>query len=199
MLSLIMAVGLAGCNQALNDQFPNDLVVSAETNHPTVALSPDWAVYNTAKEIATASTNIYTGKVKDIGFEIVNMKTGTADSSAASDKTDCMLYTVYTVEVLNSYKGNNTGEIKVCRIGGIAGYREDEQCNALKAAGLYEQYNGIPVVNGGCSLAIDAEYLFCTSRTVGGYDFVINKTQFAHTTNSQNYSFIISAVSQAER
>ena len=146
-------------------------------------------------EIVTASSNIYTGKVKNISFEIVNMKTGTADSSAASGKTDCMLYTVYTVDVLKSYKGDNSGEIKICVIGGIAGYRENEQYDALQAAGLYEQYNGIPVVDGGCSLAIDGEYLFCTSRTAGGYDFVINKTQFAHAVNSQNYTAITSAIS----
>lgn len=194
MLSLIMTVGFAGCNQAINDQFPNDLAVSAESEHQMFTLSPDWAVYNTAEDIVAASSNIYTGKVKNISFEVVNMKTGTSESSAVSDGNDCMLYTVYTVDVANSYKGSNSGEIKICSIGGIAGYKEDEQVNALKAAGLYEEYNGIPVVSGGCSLAIDNEYLFCTSRTVGEYDFVINKTQFAHATDSQNYDTIISAV-----
>lgn len=195
MLSLIMTACFAGCNKAINNQFPNDLVVSTETEHPMITQSPEWSVYNTAAEIVTASTNIYTGKVKSISFEIVNMKTGTADSSAASGKTDCMLYTVYTVDVLKSYKGDNSGEIKICVIGGIAGYRENEQYDALQAAGLYEQYNGIPVVDGRCSLAIDGEYLFCTSRTAGGYDFVINKTQFAHAVNSQNYTAITSAIS----
>ena len=143
MLSLIMTACFAGCNKAINNQFPNDLVVSTETEHPMITQSPDWPVYNTAAEIVTASSNIYTGKVKNISFEIVNMKTGTADSSAASGKTDCMLYTVYTVDVLKSYKGDNSGEIKICVIGGIAGYRENEQYDALQAAGLYEQYNGI--------------------------------------------------------
>ena len=120
VLSLIMTACFAGCNKAINNQFPNDLVVSTETEHPMITQSPEWPVYNTAAEIVTASSNIYTGKVKNISFEIVNMKTGTADSSAASGKTDCMLYTVYTVDVLKSYKGDNSGEIKICVIGGIA-------------------------------------------------------------------------------
>lgn len=111
MLSLIMTACFAGCNKAINNQFPNDLVVSTETEHPMITQSPAWPVYNTAAEIVTASSNIYTGKVKNISFEIVNMKTGTADSSATSGKTDCMLYTVYTVDVLKSYKGDNSGEI----------------------------------------------------------------------------------------
>ena len=42
MLSLIMTACFAGCNKAINNQFPNDLVVSTETEHPMITQSPDY-------------------------------------------------------------------------------------------------------------------------------------------------------------
>lgn len=193
-LSVIMVLCFAGCNKTINDEFPNDLTVSSEPKYPVATLSPDWPSYDTAEEIVNASSNIYAGEVTGVTFEIVDMRTGKVADPSQSDNTNLMLYTIYTVSVTKSYKGKNEGEIRICHIGGIAGYDDDKQHSLLKSSGLLDQYGGIPAVKHTTTLATGKEYLFCTSRKDGDFDFIINKTQFAHSVNSQNFKAIVSAV-----
>ena len=103
------------------------------------------------------------------------------------------LYTVYTVEVDKNYKGDNPALIKICKTGGIDGYKVKEQYDLMKKSGMTEKYSGIPICNDDCSLTVGSTYLFCTSRTVGDFDFIINPTQFAHSISSNNAKAIINS------
>ena len=190
----LVAVIMAGCTNSLNNEVPDDLKSKVQkSTHQTILVHADYPVYNSTEEIANAATNIYVGTVKDISFEVIDMKTGKADNSSESLSTSRMLYTVYTISVTDSIKGDNPEEIKICTLGGIAGYNEENQFNKLRSSGLLTKYNGIPITKSKCSLAVGNKYLFCTSRTVGDYDFVINLTQFAHRIDSDNATAIIRA------
>lgn len=59
------------------------------------------------------------------------MKTGKTDNSPESLSTSRMLYTVYTISVSDSVKGDNPEEIRICTLGGIAGYNEEAQFSKL--------------------------------------------------------------------
>lgn len=176
-------------------QASEDTKAPSESSYKIINLSPDWPYYKSFEEIVAASTNIFTGKVKSITFDVINMKTGKIDNSTDSDNTDRMLYTIYTIDVLSSLKGENAGEIKICRIGGTPGYNEEEQYKIICSSGLDKTLNGIPMITGDvCNLKSDDECLFCTSRTVGDFDFIINQTQFAHKIDSEDCKSIIEAV-----
>lgn len=190
----LAAVVMAGCTNSLNNEIPDDLKSEVqESTNRTISVQASYPVYNTAEEIADAATNIYAGTVKDISFEVIDTKTGKTDNSSDSLSTSRMLYTVYTISVSDSVKGDNPEEIRICTLGGIAGYNEEAQFSKLRSSGLITKYNGIPITESKCSLAVGSKYLFCTSRTVGDYDFVVNSTQFAHRMDSDNATAIIRA------
>lgn len=197
-LCLIAAVvaTCTSCSSSLN----NNEQIGESGKYATVSIHADYPEYKTADEIVNGATNIYSGIIKDISFEIIDYKTGIADSSPVSDSTSRMLYTVYTVSVRESIKGENSSEIKICRMGGLKGYKEEQQYSILCSSGLIDKYNGIPMVNEECELElnIDNSYLFCTRRTVGEYDFVINLDQFATPTSSDIASLIINSVNQSK-
>lgn len=176
----------------VDKNYPEDLIVASEdTNYQFAAIHADWASYDTAEEINQASTNIFSGKVTEISFEIIDMKTGEVDRSPDSESTSRMLYTVYTISLTESYKGQNPSEVKICKMGGIVGFNDSVQYQLVESTGVISKYDGIPVMENNCTLAVGEEYLFCTSHTVGDFDFVINQTQFAHPINSKNATRII--------
>ena len=184
----------ASCSRSLNDSYPRDLNrLDSDTDYPVLDLVPDWPSYKTSDKIVKAASNIYSGKVSEISFAIVDMKTGRIDEDPESSSTSRMLYTVYTVEVNKSYKGENPGIIKIRKIGGIDRYKVKEQYDLMKKSGMMEKYSGRPICNDDCSLAVGSTYLFCTSRTVGDFDFIINPTQFAHSISSNNAKAIINS------
>ena len=193
----LAAVVMTGCTHSLSTEVPDDLKneIQAST-FPTVSVHVSYPSYSSADEIVDAATNIYVGTVKEITFEVIDTKTGKDDHSQESLSASRMFYTVYTVSVTESVKGDNPSEIKIRRVGGIVGYREDVQYDKLVSSGLTEQYNGIPVISETedvCSLAVGNKYLFCTSRDGGDSDSVISLTQFAYRIGSDNATAIIKA------
>lgn len=193
-LIFVTVFSATSCSRSLDDKYPKDLVrSSSDADHSVLTLQQDWPSYETADEIVTAASNIYSGKVSEISFAIVDMKTGRIDEDPESSSTSRMLYTVYTVEVDKNYKGDNPALIKICKTGGIDGYKVKEQYDLMKKSGMTEKYSGIPVCNDDCSLAVGSTYLFCTSRTAGDFDFIINPTQFAHSISSNNAKAIINS------
>ena len=109
-----------------------------------------------------------------------------------------MLYTVYTVQLSDSFKGENPDEIKIYRIGGLIGYKESLQYNMIEKAGLFDEYHGIHVTTDAdaSKLTVGAQYLFCTVRPVEGHDVPINPTQFAYDPASASANEIIAQIRQ---
>ncbi len=176
----------------LNDESTNHTdVENGTSNYTFISLHADYPEYDNIESVSNAATNIYIGTVKDISYEIIDMKTGKVDNSAESQSSSRMLYTIYTVSVTTSLKGENPSEIKIRRIGGLIGCNETDQYEKMEKSGLLSKYNGIPIVDKSVTLNVDDEYIFCTQRTGGDFDFVINLTQFAYKVNSYEAELLI--------
>ena len=69
-LAISFSLLLTGCHSSvLNDSRPDDLKTS-DTDYPVKELQYDWSYYNTSDELTAAATDIYSGTVTDISFEI---------------------------------------------------------------------------------------------------------------------------------
>lgn len=158
----------------------------------TSTIHADWPYYKTSEEIIEASTDIYSGTLKSISFEIIDYKTGTVDRSHDSLSTSRMLYTIYTIEVIDKYKGRSVSEMKISLEGGLVGYKEKEQYDLLKNAGLLRNNSTIPTLGKDTHvLNIGEKYLFCTVKMAGEYELVINPDQFVFEMNSDMAKNII--------
>lgn len=134
----------------------------------------DWPYYDT-QELTDKCTDIFEGKIVNISFKMIDIRTGKA---AAAVNTDNMLYTVYEIETPAVYKGNNTEKKSICVMGGISRYKESEQIDLMKKyVGTEHEY--IPVVCGADMLEINASYLFTVCDLGGDYLYVPNLDQFA--------------------
>ncbi len=176
----------------ITNEYPDDLPSASASEYPKVTSSSqaDWPYYNTSDEIVAASTNIYSGKVTDISFAVIDGRTGRVDGSPTSQSPFRMLYTVYTVSVDKNFKGDGS-EAKICVSGGLLGYKEEEQYKLMESSGLLLKYGGIVICGSEQStLAVGNEYIFCTSRN-DEFDHIINPLQFAHHISSENARLIV--------
>ena len=193
LVMLTILTLLTGCSsKVLNDTYPKDLNISHNSNYQVIKLQPDWPVYHSIEEIVDASTNIYSGYVTDISFDIIDYLTGMSDIDPNSESRNRTIFTVYTISLRNNYKGESPSEIKICKIGGIYGYKENEQYDLLCSSKIIsDSVVGICVCDDDCTLSIGNEYIFCISRLGGDYDQIINPYQFAHPIDSENAKNII--------
>ena len=174
----------------------DDTIEAESSAYHTVLTHLDYPSYSSASEVAKAAENVYTGTVTDISFEIIYMQTGETVDTGDSSEASRMLYTVYTVQLTDSFKGENPEVIKIYRIGGLIGYKEADQYNMIEKSGLLDEYHGIPVTTDAdaSKLTVGAQYLFCTVRPVDGHDVPINPTQFAYAPASASADEIIAQI-----
>lgn len=193
IIMLTILTILTGCsNKDLKDTYPKDLEISHNSNYQIIKLQPDWPVYHSVEEIVNASTNIYSGYVTDISFDIIDYSTGMSDINPNSGSRNRTIFTVYSISLRKNYKGESPSEIKICKIGGIYGYKEKEQYDLLRSAKIISDgVVGIFVCDDDCTLSIGNEYLFCISRLGGDYDQIINPYQYAHPIDSENANSIV--------
>ena len=138
----------------------------------------DWPYYQSLDSLTAAANNIFEGKVTNIFFDVVNMTTGeSADKS--DDPLVCMLYTIYEVEMIASYKGVNDGKAYIKVEGGIQGFKEAEQCEVMQKAGVFDENTGIRVCDSFAPLTLGDTYLFLTNKRATTYHTIINTDQFA--------------------
>lgn len=194
-LALFGLCCLSGCAHShrlpQDDQLPNN-TVPTKADSSYVLLHADWPYYNTAEALIDAADNIYTGKVIDITFDIIDEVTGESDQSNLSESKDRMLYTVYIIEVSESYKGKNDGTKKLCIMGGILGFDENSQYSLMQKSGLITEYSGLPIdPEIGKKLIVGESYLFCgcESRT-GNHDYIVNPVQYAFYVDSESAALI---------
>ena len=182
LVAVISGVILANRNHYLSGH--NELI----SKNPDASISMDWPYYKTAEETIEASSHIYSGKVIDISFTVIDMKTGAEDLDPESESTSRMLYTVYTISVTDEYKGESAETVRIVVDGGLPGEKENEQFNIIRGSGL--KWNGIPVTPEKVEISVGQSYLFCIHR-VGDFDHIINPDQFAFLLNSKDAKTII--------
>ena len=199
VLSLLICA--VSCGNSLEKTYPEDLQTEADLECTVILVDADWPYYNTARDVVSASSNVFSGKVTDISFEIIDLVTGKEARDPETSDNTRMLFTVYTVEVKENYKGEAAQTVKIARIGGLKKYNMNEQRILMELSGLMETTaNSIPVCGtDAASPAIGNEYLFCTSKQSGDFEYVINPSQFAHATDSSNAKAIIKACGNAAK
>ncbi|MBQ7337669.1 MAG: hypothetical protein IJW40_12000 [Clostridia bacterium] len=143
-----------------------------------VAVSSDWQVYRDAKSLIEYADLILAGRVTDIGFQILDTRT----ALPADEQTPTyakMLYTIYTVEVLESYQGDATDVIHVRIMGGMVGERTEEQLTLMESEGISGDGRGIPILEDyqKVQCRIGESYLFVLAAFETGVPTILNIDQ----------------------
>lgn len=166
LLILAVAFALSGCAAGDNNNAsvasPDEKSVDsssadvAENNSSDVAYTfweADWPVYTEVKELVDHAEHVFIGKVSAIDFDMLPL---------AVDGTDVCLHTVFTLDVITSYKGATENQVIAVQSGGIEDKYIDKQ---LKVLGTTEN-QGIPVMVGARELTLGKAYLFVIYKGV---------------------------------
>lgn len=183
IIAMCLLLNLTGC---AHKDSKNKIVpyLTIQSNESYLQIHADWPVYDSTEKLIEASTNIFSGELTDISFDMINIKTGKSYSIDDQNRENCMLHTIYTVNVSQVYKGESDRIRKICIIGGLPGIKEQEQLQVIKNFDPSDQSPIISTLESNRELKIGESYLFCTSHTDSDYDNIVNITQFVFYTTS---------------
>lgn len=153
---LVFGVVMAGCQQ-------NE---TAQTQFQVLPILVDCFIYNSLDSMTAAADRIVEGRVTNISFVVLNDYTG-EPPTASDDPRDNMIWTIYEVQVKNTYKGQRERKVNISVIGGIQGYREAEQVALLKRyqeKGMYREDPVLHYLDGFNPPKIGESYLFLMSE-----------------------------------
>lgn len=133
----------------------------------------DWVIYNSAEELVENSDIICKAKVNDITFALIDPKTG-KEIEDGDDPKNGELYTIYDIYLTKVYKSDiiNKGRLWFRVMGGIKGYKTDEQLEVLKRTGS----DTITVMHEPPEIELGEEYLFLLTRE-NGFSCLTNAPQ----------------------
>lgn len=135
------------------------------SNNESVVYYYDWTYYRTVESLLNRVDHVFTGEVVNIFFKVIDIKTAEiAPSSPKSENTDLELHTIYEIEPNKIYRGTNREKLYIRLEGGIPGYKEQEQFDEMRRAGIYREGYGIPVAEPSITFKIGDSRLFL-SRT----------------------------------
>lgn len=177
----VICMSLVGCTFDIQGKNNDEKLMSSsdeETEIKITHMNADWPYYHTVDSLVLASSNIFEGKITDVFFDVVDIKTG--NTASKDTKASKMLYTIYEIEVNDMYKGISTSKIYIKVLGGRQGYKEADQRAKMKEFGIYSEKNGIMVLEGIRSLNVGESYLFLTAEQIGAYHSIVNGTQFVY-------------------
>ncbi len=127
VIAAIAAV-MSGCTGGGGESSVPD--TSSAAGQKLTYLTDELPRYDTVAALRSAATDIFEGTVKEIYFEA---------GKSEKDGIDAGLRTVYRVELKRSFKNagylwDDGNEMFVYIPGGLAGYNEEAQCEALRNA-----------------------------------------------------------------
>lgn len=180
ILSFLMLLCLSACSEKGETDAKNIKPVEEITDieGPYYFQSADWPAYKNAEEVVNAADLVFLGKIVDIDFQALDSSTALSVSETTAEHSRA-LYTVYSVEVIDTYKGNPTSVQKVRVMGGMIGYDVDRQLKIMEEGKVYGREYGIPIwdryqkVN--CN--IGETFLFALKQFETGDPTVINLEQ----------------------
>ncbi|MCI8634595.1 MAG: hypothetical protein HFJ05_03205 [Eubacterium sp.] len=107
-----------------------------EAEKTVTVLQADYPKYNTAEELVEYSNLVFTGTVKNIEYQMIDVSTDKEpDEDTGFVDDEEMPYTLYTIDVDKVYKGSiESSTIIVRRVGGIFGSDEYIVENASEIA-----------------------------------------------------------------
>ena len=94
-------------------------------------MEASYGVLQDAKKLTKTASVVVIGKVTDISFQVLDITTALPPTEKTEDRNR-WLHTIYDVDVITSYKGKKTDNIKIRVNGGIKDYRVNEQLDLIK-------------------------------------------------------------------
>lgn len=174
---LMTAALLSGCS-ADSESLSKNVSVSSSVNsisenNITYNYShSDYYVYENPEELISAADIVLTGRVTDISFKMLDYKTALPPTEE-SEESNITLCTIYTVEVISTYKGNVSESINIRVAGGLKDKYLDEQLRVLGERAS----EGITVTMGMPEIEIGETYLFSLGVFEGTDPCLMNQDQ----------------------
>lgn len=146
-------------------------LLSACGGRKTYTMAGDYLVYDTAKALVDASDVIFSGKVMNIRYEMLDVRTEPGvDSMTASEETERLPYTLYEIEIMETYKGEyESNRIVLKRPGGIF---DDATYKVADATEILQ----------------NEQYLFLAEEFSDSYPSLLNPTQASYHLNEAGIS-----------
>lgn len=145
---------------------------------PYVVMSTDWLLYRDAQALVDSADLVFIGKITDIDFQVLD----SSNALPVSDKTlehAKHLYTIYSVEISQTYKGDTTNITKIRIMGGLVDYDTEAQLHAIEEGNAFGKENGIPVWSNSHKIECQMgnSYLFALRQFETGYPTILNLDQ----------------------
>ena len=156
------------------------IFVSCATNNTIQYsyMSADWPMYDTPKEVIDAANVVYIGKIVDISFEILNALNAMPITKDTPEKYR-ELYTIYHIDIIQSYKGEEKEKTKLRIMGGLRDYHAEEQIELMEQKNANKKDSGIPIWENSrqSTCEIGGTYLFALYQFETGYPTILNLQQ----------------------
>lgn len=149
---------------------------------PYLSMSADWPVYFSSEELIEQADIVFTGKVTEISFAVLDSTNG-LPVTTSTEKHNRNLYTLYHVDVIDSYKGVSTKTLTFMVDGGLSNYNESTQMKLMKDNDARFADEGIPIWDGYDGYEVGKSYLFLLSAVENTYPVLINIEQSVYPLN----------------
>ena len=145
---------------------------------PYVLTTSDWQLYSSAKDLVNHADLVFIGKITDINFEVLDSSNALPVSETTPNYAR-QLYTIYTVEISQTYKGDTTDITKIRVMGGMVDYNIDTQLEVMESGNAFAKENGIPILDNYYKVQckIGNSYLFTLRQFETGYPTIMNVDQ----------------------
>lgn len=147
---------ITSCGKNYNIQDDNRGRIDKNVN----IIHVDYPSYDTAQELVSASDLVFSGKPKNIRYEMLNIMTEpSGDSMTGLKNSESLPYTIIEIEINNVYKGEiTTDTIEIKIIGGTFGGQ-------------------IYTVDGYDEILLNNNYLFIANTYPNSYPSLVNLSQ----------------------
>ncbi len=196
--ALIIAAMVICCFGGCSVSSDSNPTADGQNKQATIVYRADWPYYQSISELVDNVSEVFEGKIQDIFFAVVDIRTGKA-VEGPSENGMLYLCTIYEIQVSKTLKGNSSEKKHIVVMGGIPGYDEEAQLSLMEQCGMNENGKAIPVLQESDPLTIGSEFLFLASNLGGDYLEIPNPVQFAFaigteegedTNNTPSYSGI---------
>ena len=145
---------------------------------PYVLTTSDWPLYSSAKDLIDNADLVFIGKITGIDFEVLDSSNALPVSETTPHYAR-QLYTIYTVEISQTYKGDTTDITKIRVMGGLVDCDIDTQLEVMENGNAFGKENGIPILDNYYKVQckIGNSYLFTLRQFETGYPTIMNVDQ----------------------
>lgn len=143
------------------------ILLSACGKENSYTMTGDYIVYDTAESLVDASDLVFSGKVINISYEMLDVRTESGvDSMTGLEETEPVPYTLYEIEIMEEYKGEyESNSIILKRPGGIFDGATYELADATE-------------------ILLNEQYLFLAAEFANSYPSLLNATQASYNLNA---------------